>query len=211
MATPSWIADDEMVFGALPIQPVEIVDLLRRISPHTVDGYGKPKRKDPNKMETHKDTTPYKRAIFSVLKEHLDKIKGEALFTDPAAGKSEFMLDFLWLDEVNKYHQRALMGMECEWTRERSSGDPYEAVRQDFTKLLHFKAPPKLLVSECPDDCRDGIREMLRTCLLQFELHVKGECYLFVEFLGIIPERLNEPFPQEAWEFQVEARHSTDG
>jgi hypothetical protein len=194
-----------MIFGALPIEPEEIVELLgRTISYNTVAGFCRPTKKNPLEMEnprTH--TTPWTRGIYCTLKEHLEAVKGQAVFTNPEGKKSEFMLDFLWLDEVDKYHRRALMGMECEWARQRTE-DPYEAVRRDFTKLLHFKAPLKVLVYECPDVDRDRIRDMLRSCLSRFEQHVGGECYVFVEFLGIIPKCPSEACPQEAWEFRVE-------
>ena len=204
MVTPLLTPENAMVFGALPIQPEEIVRVLREeINRNTASGCCRPTRKNPSQNEDpRKHTRPWTEAVYRTLERRLVAIKGRALFTVSEEAKSEFLLDFVWLDEVNGKDRGALMGMECEWARDRT--DACEAVTSDFRKLLYFKAPLKLLVYECRPRDRDCIREMLRDCLKDFEQHARGECYLFVEFYGNCPKSPTESWPQEAWEFRVE-------
>src|ERR1039457_5706546 len=91
MTTSIVAPANEMIFGALPIEPEEIVELLgRTISYNTVAGFCRPTKKNPLEMEnprTH--TTPWTRGIYCTLKEHLEAVKGQAVFTNPEGKKSE--------------------------------------------------------------------------------------------------------------------------
>jgi hypothetical protein len=188
------------IFGGVPFAPEDIMRVVRQNTTKDVVKSFCTTSETPSG-----NNRPWKEAIFRGLQGRLSeqcKGHGHAEFTTAKEAKSEFMLDFVWLNEVNDSYRGALLGCECEWARNWKQG-AYEEVRHDFRKLLHFKAPVKLFIYDCPDDDRARIREMLCSHLQSFEQHVKGECYIFVEFYGKCPKDKAEPWPQEAWQFPV--------
>ena len=100
------------------------------------------------------------------------------------------MLDFVWweLDETGA-EQRAIMGVECEWTSAAPRSVAPERAAEDFRKLLSFKSPLKLFVFDSTVKSSNAVRERLCDCIRRFPQHVKGECYLFVEF---VPEKRSD-------------------
>ena len=171
-----------MIFGGSPVEPEEIVQLLReKVTKDTVREHLK--SLDPSyNGDPGKEDKGWKEVIFSTLKEgFVAKYGGQEVFTRPEKKEKEFMLDFVWLEqERGKTFRRAVLGVEVEWWKGRKE------LLRNFQKLLFFKAPLKLLVYSCSDGCsekgRDVEREELRGCLKEFEQHVKGERYLLIEF-----------------------------
>lgn len=202
ITTPGSFPHDPGILGSVGFVPEGIMQVVREnTTKEVVERFC---RKIPKPETPCGNNRPWKEAIFRGLQQWLpERCKGHADFSVTEEAKSEFMLDFLWLNEVNENYRGAVVGCECEWARNRKQG-AYEEVRRDFRKLLHFKAPVKLFIYDCPHDDRARIREMLCSHLQNFEQHVKGECYIFVEFYGKCPKDKAEPWPQEAWKIQVE-------
>jgi GH15 family glucan-1,4-alpha-glucosidase len=95
----------------------------------------------------------------------------------PRDPESEFLYDMVWFrnDDANDM----VMALESEMDR-RSP----EEILKDFQKLLHVKAPLKILVfqgvePEWGENILKGVRDKY---LLKFSQHVQGERYIIVEF-----------------------------
>ncbi|HEV7522766.1 MAG TPA: hypothetical protein VGP89_16815 [Candidatus Angelobacter sp.] len=118
------------------------------------------------------------KARTQAVRETLDSI-ARSLNYDPVCSRkepacSEVMLDQVWFPVEGDQH--FVFAMECEWGDQRQ-------VRYDFRKLLHIKAPLKMLVYTADDDSmRAAIHEQIKDALLHYPYHVEGECYAFVEF-----------------------------
>jgi len=183
MTTAALTPERELIFGPSPVEPEEIVRLLReKVTEDTVRQYLKSLDPSYNGDPSEKDKG-WKEVIFRTLEEGLVvKYGGQEVYTRPERKEKEFLLDFVWLnqDETNAYRS-AFLGVEVEWWKGRKE------LLRNFRKLLFFKAPQKLLVYSCLDGCseedRAAEREELRNCLEKFERHVEDECYLLVEFV----------------------------
>ncbi len=93
------------------------------------------------------------------------------------------MLDFVWLHrDGDGRHVRTALGAEVEWGWNYSSGHCLKELSFDFRKLLCFKAPLKVFVFDCPERMSETVNEMLHGYLERFTQHVRGECYVLIEF-----------------------------
>ena len=180
-----------MIFGDIPIRAEQIVEVLRAEVEDKANFY----RLQHGIPEVAAWTT----AVKATLAELAYKYGGRALFTDsgipkqstdalqpglpPPPSVREFLLDFVWW-ESDGVSGRAVMGVECEWAAWcHNNRDRVNEVAYDFEKLLSFKAPLKLLIFECFDqDGRKLLHATVCDYLSRFSQHVKGECYIFVEF-----------------------------
>src|SRR5271167_3956867 len=181
MPTPALKPRREMILGSSPTEPKEIVQLLEKAA--TEDMVREYRRSlDPSyKGDPGKEDKGWKEVIYGTLETLVRNHGGRAVFTRSEKKEKEFMLDFVGLDEQNGAFGRAILGVECEWWKGRKE------LLRNFRKLLFFKAPLKVLVYSCLDDCsekdREVEREEIRGCIKRFEQHVKGECYLIIEFI----------------------------
>lgn len=148
-----------MLFGERPIDPRELVDaLVQGVVP---------------KIEKNE---PWTKAVMDVLRE-LGKKKGHYVTPDPSVDQREYMLDLLWFadSETNDI----LLAVESEWGGKRN-------VWEDFDKLMHIKAPLKVMIlstnrhGEQSQAVVKGIQELY---MQKFSQHVKGEEYLLIEFV----------------------------
>ena len=109
---------------------------------------------------------------------------------DPENNKSEFLLDFVWWQELEKgQHERMALAVECEWAMWSHSFEEIAArVEEDFDKLTVIKSPLKLMVF-CTREMKGRAREHLQTEILrrltrllqQYDHHVEGECYILFD------------------------------
>jgi hypothetical protein len=186
--------EDSMIFGKVPLNPADIVIFLR--------DHVEKKVADRMKENHMKEVEAWTQGIKDTLAELVDLHGGPhavSLFTSavsPSADgmhlpksrvpkRREFLLDFVWWEgEETKTSGRAVMGVECEWaswgrTKEQKGNE----ITYDFEKLLSFKAPLKLLIFESKDTQTQGyLLNRFRVYLSTFTQHVKGECYLFIDF-----------------------------
>jgi hypothetical protein len=165
-----------------PIEPEEIVQLLKKeVTENTVTNHIRSTDPSYNGNPGMHDRG-WKEVVYSALEDFVRKHGGRAVFTRTKKKEREFMLDFVGLDDKDKNQafRGAMLGVECEWWK---TSEGREELLRNFRKLLFFKAPLKLLVyGDCPAKCRAEVRETLRDSLRKFEDHVKGECYLLIEF-----------------------------
>jgi len=170
-----------MIFGNVPIKPEEIVDFLKeRVEK---------KATDYMKQDAIPEIPAWTKAVKDTLAELAYKYGGRPLSTKSQIPRTprvrEFLLDFVWWEnEGTGTSGRAIMGVECEWASWYKNNEARaNEVAYDFEKLLSFKAPLKLLIFECVDqEGRRLLHKRLCDYLSTFSQHVKGECYLFVEF-----------------------------
>jgi len=164
-----------MIFGDLPIKAEQIVQLLR----------GEVEKRAIAFRQQHgiPEGEAWTKAVKQTLADLVSKYAGTAVFTGQTNGESEFLLDFGWWDETGTTGRRAIMGAEIEWTSYHKAQDRVREATYDFKKLLSFKAPLKLFVFDAyyPGD-HDSLHDGIRDCLQTFSQHVRGECYLLVEF-----------------------------
>jgi hypothetical protein len=136
------------------------------------------------------DSQEKDKAWTQAVREALDSI-ASSLNYDPVCSRkepacSEVMLDQVWFPLEGDQH--FVFAMECEWGNERDrKGKKYDSVakdvRYDFRKLLHVKAPLKMLVYTADDDImRMAIHGKIKDAMIHYPFHVEGESYVFVEF-----------------------------
>jgi hypothetical protein len=122
------------------------------------------------------DHPGWKAAVFEVLG-NMGRARGFGVFHGPCSGLStdgcEFLLDLIWHSEAGGIE----MGAECEW------GEA-EDVYYDFRKLVYVKASLKVLVYWAYRKRDDGedVRHRIERYMEQYNRHVAGEQYLFLEF-----------------------------
>ncbi|HMD40021.1 MAG TPA: hypothetical protein VKH15_12110 [Candidatus Acidoferrum sp.] len=119
-------------------------------------------------------------AVGKVL---LEMGKGLGLYVAPDRGikQPEFLLDFLWFRSSD--HNDIALAVESELGRQK-------AVLDDFQKLLHIKAPLKMLIFSTTrhgSESRAVLEGVCKSYLQKFTQHVKDEEYLFIEFVD--PEK----------------------
>jgi hypothetical protein len=180
-----------MIFGRVPVEPIKIVRFLwerldkkKRVRQSGKDKYRAWTRavKETLKELVEEHGKPYGRAL--VTSSRVVQQIGKARKADARRVPTrEFLLDFVWWeDEKTQTSGRAVMGVECEWASWHGNKRASE-VLYDFEKLLSFKAPLKLLIFECRNPReRKHLHKKFCLYLKAFQQHVRGECYLFVEF-----------------------------
>jgi len=145
------------IFGALPITPDEILKQLQALA---------------KQLKVDASPTERTEAVNGLLHK-LGKERGHELYYK---GQPEFLLDFVWWEKVNGKEGSAL-GMESEW------GSPAE-VEADFSKLLSYKAPLKVMVygSGGNAELQGEVQQRVRDLIAKFSQHVAGEVYLLIDF-----------------------------
>jgi len=149
-----------MIFGGRPIEPEELVEsLVRGVI---------------NRVNQNEHWTP---AVKRTLVE-MACTRGFYAAPDPKENQPENLLDFLWFK--NSKSNNIVLAVESELNSKRNVWD-------DFEKLMHIKAPLKLMVWKTKNhekqapEVLDGLRT---SCLENFNQHVKGESYVLLEFSG---------------------------
>ncbi|MFZ0521620.1 MAG: hypothetical protein WAL95_11390 [Candidatus Acidiferrales bacterium] len=107
-----------------------------------------------------------------------EKLGRESGFEICRSGTGGYLLDLIWYSQSS--HEIAL-GLEMEWGTETST----ELVSYDFEKLLHIKAPLKVMIFQTRNhDVQSApIRRKLETeYMAKFSKHMSKEQYLLVEF-----------------------------
>jgi len=181
----------------VPVKPEEIVKFLKEHVENKANRYinAGGMKEYPAWTTAVKETlgelvqkygAPHARSIFSgsgwTVMQPANEIRPPE---SPVHTTREFLLDFVWWQgEETGVGGRAIMGAECEWASLPKDKElRANEVLYDFEKLLSFKAPLKLLIFECRDsEGREHLHKRLCVYLEAFRQHVKGECYLFVEF-----------------------------
>lgn len=151
--------EDEMIFGERPIEPKELVEDLV---------FGVVNRTAPREVRTS--------AIKSALGE-IASVRNFYSAPDPKKSQHEYLLDFLWFE--NSRSNNIVLGVESELSKRK------EDVWEDFDKLMHIKAPMKLMIWKSINHEKQApeVLEGLRTSYLKnFNQHVKGELYVVLEF-----------------------------
>jgi hypothetical protein len=163
------------LFGEPPISAEKLSDQLKQDAPIRAR---KIDLEESDKAWTH------------AIRETLDSI-ARSLNYDPVCSRkepacSEVMLDQVWFPLEGDQH--FVFAMECEWGNQRDrKSKKYDAVakdvRYDFRKLLHVKAPLKMLVYASDNDSmRMAIHGQVKDAMIHYPYHVEGETYVFVEF-----------------------------
>ena len=118
--------------------------------------------------------------VLRVLRE-LGKKKHFYISPDPRAKQRGYLLDMIWQrkerDEKRSYPD-VVLAIE-------SGRDPYRKDLDDFEKLMHVKAPQKLLVFRSIRRAGDGqvfISDVEEKYMAVFSQHICGEEYILVEF-----------------------------
>jgi hypothetical protein len=95
----------------------------------------------------------------------------------PSDPESEFLFDMAWFRNADV--NDIAMAMESEMER-KNSGE----ILRDFQKLLHVKAPLKILVFQGvePEWSEHILTNVRDKYLMKFSQHVQGERYIVVEF-----------------------------
>jgi len=168
------------MFGPLPISPEE---LLSKLIPAVL------KYVDNNKDQTGENTN-WTLAVKESLKSILAECSRETrcFYTNAEPGMKEFMLDLLWW--TNDGSDGALLACECEWFfAGRSNEDSYfNEVGEDFSKLLVFKAPLKLMIFATPPEIpaiEFSVIKEINRYLYAYKHHVAGETYLVLDFARV--------------------------
>lgn len=105
----------------------------------------------------------------------------------------EYLVDFAWLEQSEGH--RMIFACECEWaSADYGRHTWWGLVEEDFEKLLAVKAPFKVLIfSSTLEDKRTSpdpqvdftlatAKERLATSLTNYEHHLAGETYIFIDF-----------------------------
>jgi len=164
------------LFGEPPISAEKLSEELKQHAPILA-----------REIDSAENDTAWTQAV----RQTLDKI-ARSLDYDPVCSRkepacSEVMLDQVWFPLEGDQH--FVFAMECEWGNQRDrKGKKYDAVakdvRYDFRKLLHVKAPLKMLVYTADNDSmRTAIHRQVKDAMIHYPYHVEGECYVFVEFV----------------------------
>ncbi|MGA2085305.1 MAG: hypothetical protein ABSG60_07300 [Terracidiphilus sp.] len=108
------------------------------------------------------------------------------------SSKGEFLLDYIWEEKDNG--KRILLASESEWGEDRYGNVHWDMVEDDFEKLLVLKAPFKVLIfssnfkmndpegSEKGDFSIGFAKDKLKVSLNNYEHHLPGEVYIFIDF-----------------------------
>jgi len=149
-----------MLFGESPIDPRSLFESL-------VEGVTLKVR----------NNEPWTKAVKDVLLE-IGKKKGDYYVApDPSVDQPEFLLDLLWFRDAKT--NDIVLAVESEWGNKKN-------VLDDFGKLMHIKAPLKMMVlstSRHGDQSKEVISGIQKLYMENFSQHVKGEVYLLVEFV----------------------------
>jgi hypothetical protein len=122
-------------------------------------------------------------AIKDVLCDLATQFGCRALRANREPRGSGFTLDVVW-----RQGKRIELGVESEWGdpsafKRADVGAVVDAIEEDICKLLCVKAPLKLLVYTAKDAAmRRAIHSRIVRNVANFDQHVAGEYYLFVEF-----------------------------
>lgn len=91
--------------------------------------------------------------------------------------QGEYMLDIVWFR--NSDTADIVLAVECEWGGKRN-------VLEDFDKLLHIKAPLKVMIfstSRHDEQAQAVLKEIQASYMEKFTQHVEGEHYILIEFV----------------------------
>jgi len=148
-------------------------------------------------------------ALQSALKRLAEKsqrgIEHLCARTTEEKGTGEFLLDAVWWQRTKPGSiENIALAVESEfagWAKNR--GEVATEVAQDFYKLLVVKSPLKLMVfcswyAEGDTDLsimRDTIWSRLRQCIAEYNHHIEGETYLFLD-TAVMHQR-------RAWTFTI--------
>jgi len=95
----------------------------------------------------------------------------------------EYLLDVLWDSTENEKHG-PILGVESEWGNIKD-------VEEDFYKLMYVKCRFKVLVySSTSEVNRLELQRMIKDGLINFDQHLIGEQYLFVDMNNFEPWRI---------------------
>jgi hypothetical protein len=141
-----------MILGQLPIEPDILASSLVR------------------EMAMAKETE-WTRILKETLLRMGKKLHHEVNPDRKNGEPSQFLLDLVWWR--NKRDMDIVLAVESEF-------GPNNEVLQDFGKLLVVKAPLKLMVFK--KQTKDTVRHIEENYMQKYGQHIKGECYLLLEF-----------------------------
>lgn len=151
------------LFGEPPISAEKLSEQLKQQAPIRA-----------REIDPEEGDKAWTQAVRETLYEIGRRLKYEPACSQKEPAGSEVMLDQVWFPMEGDQH--FVFAMECEW------GNPQQ-VRYDFRKLVHVKAPLKMLVYTAKDNSkRMAKHEQIKDALIHYPYHVEGECYMFVEF-----------------------------
>ena len=126
-----------------------------------------------SKVEQGEDWT---RAVKDVLLK-LGKDRGRYVAPDKSVSQREYMLDLLWFGDSDT--NDIVLAVESEWGGTTN-------VWEDFDKLMHIKAPLKVMIlstSQRGEQSQALVKGIQELYMQKFSQHVKGEEYLLIEFV----------------------------
>jgi hypothetical protein len=141
------------IFGKPPIDPTALAsEIIYRV-----------------RHEKRDDRTNWNKTVKDVLR---DRVDGKRCLVHPDSKESygEWLLDVVWF---TREEGTILLAAEIEWGRKGE-------VLVDFQKLLCIKAPLKVMVY-CDRSGRGSFVKDFEEYLREFDHHVAGEHYLFIE------------------------------
>lgn len=148
-----------MLFGETPIQPQALAE---RLTAGTI-----------SRVRSGKKWTA---AVKEVLLE-LGKERKRYVAPDVSINQRGYMCDLLWFADSNS--NDILLAVESEWGGARN-------VWEDFDKLMHIKAPLKVMIlstSRHGDQSEAILKGICELYMQKFSQHVEGEEYLLIEFV----------------------------
>lgn len=125
--------------------------------------------------------TPWTEIVQEAFYEIGKLKKGIKVYASSHGG--EYLLDVLWDSIVDKEHG-AVLGLESEWGN-------IEDVEEDFYKLMYVKSRFKVLIySSASESNRLDLQQMIKNGLVNFNKHLEGERYLFIDINNFEPYRI---------------------
>lgn len=93
----------------------------------------------------------------------------------PESAAGEFLVDFVWW----RARQVAVLVVESEWNQSTKE------ILKDFDKIAPIKSPFKLMLysSKVRGDHSAELKREFEAYLSAYQQHIKGETYVFVEFM----------------------------
>lgn len=128
------------------------------------------------------------KAVKNVLIE-MGENQNFEVYPNPHVNKGELLLDVAWYDsdgdKVPYVYRKMILGAESEWGSEISKKGNIGEILDDFYKLLDFKCEYKVMIYTTyswDDRYILELRNELIKTLENYENHVIGEKYIFIEF-----------------------------
>lgn len=161
-----------MMFGDVRIAPAE---LARRVCLEVRAKFDVFSSNPPNRTWTETVT----RVLYDIGNQ-----LGYDVYCKHVEKAHEWLLDVVWWKTLKEPSIGVAFAAECEWD--------YTDLMWDFQKLLCIKAPVKMFIFDGGNSPTDGFKtvrslrmsvfDQIKSEMLAYKHHVKGETYLFVSF-----------------------------